>query len=504
MKRLKVVLALIIAVCMLLCTACGQTEEKKTSVQTFSTVNYENAKVIVLSEDGTATIDGQKINSFDYTWNADPSTVHDEVKNCPAWYYEGTEPDTTDAAYIAKDIIYYPQLEESGFTKVNYDGETEYVYYYTDGTNNDYIFSTLPVLGNSFPSQMMHTKEEAAANPVLHIKEPGTYVLQGSWKGQVYIDLGDEDENFADETKKVTIVLAGVDIECSVAPAIVFDDLYECDNTWEEKEEHSGVVDTTNAGANVVIADGTTNNVTGANVFRLLKTKYKDENSTDEVKVQKKAVKMDGAFYSFVSMNISSEKEESGKLIITSTTFEGLDSELHLTINSGDITIYSQDDGSNVNEDDVSVFTMNGGSLHIYAGLGAEGDGIDSNGYITINGGTLVACASPISDNGLDSECGTEINGGNVVALGSSMGGTTYTVYVNGKLQYGSSITSEFGPGGKGGFNPGERGDFDPTQGGDFDPTKMGDFDPTQKGNFDPTQKGQNQNNPPEKPNNSN
>ena len=46
-----------------------------------------------------------------------------------------------------------------------------------------------------------------------------------------------------------------------------------------------------------------------------------------------------------------------------------------------------EDDGINVNEDNVSVFTMNGGTLHIFAGLGAEGDGIDSNGYIVVNGG---------------------------------------------------------------------------------------------------------------------
>ena len=56
--------------------------------------------------------------------------------------------------------------------------------------------------------------------------------------------------------------------------------------------------------------------------------------------------------------------EGSGVLNITST-FEGLDTELHLTVN--------------------------GGSLHILAGLGSEGDGIDSNGYVVINGGTVVA-----------------------------------------------------------------------------------------------------------------
>ena len=65
--------------------------------------------------------------------------------------------------------------------------------------------------------------------------------------------------------------------------------------------------------------------------------------------------------------------------------------------------------------------TVNGGTLHIIPGLGAEGDGIDSNGYLVINGGTVVASANPASDAGLDSDMGSFINGGTVVALGSTM-----------------------------------------------------------------------------------
>lgn len=43
---------------------------------------------------------------------------------------------------------------------MNYDGEREWAYYYTDGENSDYIFATLPDLGNSLPAQMMHSEEE--------------------------------------------------------------------------------------------------------------------------------------------------------------------------------------------------------------------------------------------------------------------------------------------------------------------------------------------------------
>ncbi len=375
----------------------------------------EPVQKIVLS-DGAATLNAQAVPEYDYTWHADPSQVHDDVKNSPAEYYTGTKPSGEDAVYIAHDIIYYPELEESKFQKVNYDGEAEWVYMYEAEGYEDYIFSTLPVPKDGFPSQMMHSEAEAYANPVLHITQPGTYELSGTWQGQVWVDLGDEDDVYADPTKKVTLILNGVDITCTVAPGVVFYSVYECDNAWEEAESYSQNVDTSDAGANVVLADGSVNNVAGTNVFRILKTKFKDENSAESYPAQKKSWKIDGAFYSYQSMNISG----GGTLNITAG-FEGLDTEHHLTLNGGNVNIYSQDDGMNVNEDGVSVITVNGGNLHICAGLGAEGDGIDSNGYLVVNGGTVITMANPGADSGLDSDCGSFVNGGTVVALGATM-----------------------------------------------------------------------------------
>jgi len=131
---------------------------------------------------------------------------------------------------------------------------------------------------------------------------------------------------------------------------------------------------------------------------------------------EKKLWKQDGAIYSYMSMNVGG----TGRLDLYADN-EGLDSELHLTVNGGTINIRSDNDGINTNEDGVSVTTINGGSLHIIAGLGAEGDGIDSNGYLVINGGTVVAAANPAADAGLDSDLGSYIHGGTVVALGSTM-----------------------------------------------------------------------------------
>lgn len=65
---------------------------------------------------------------------------------------------------------------------------------------------------------------------------------------------------------------------------------------------------------------------------------------------------------------------------------------------------------------------MNGGTLHIFAGLGAEGDGIDSNGYIVINEGLIAGGTPSGADEILDSDCGNTINGGSVITIGSSKG----------------------------------------------------------------------------------
>lgn len=379
----------------------------------------DTVRKIVL-DNRTATLDGETVAEYDYAWHADPTTVHDEVKNAPAEYYTGTEPSGEDAVYIAHDIYYYPEVSADGYQIVRYDDEMEWVYYYPVEEYQDYIWANLPVQGSDVPTRFMHSEEEAWTNPVLHITQPGTYELSGTWQGQIWIDLGDQDDTFTDENAKVTLILNGVDVTCTVAPALVFYSVYEADNEWEDREEYGPEVDISNAGAHIVIADDSENNFTGTNVYRMLKAKYKDDESTEAVKTQKKMRKTDGAFYSYQSLLIEGGEKGNGILNIFAG-FEGLDTELHLTLNSGKVNIQSQDDGVNVNEDKVSVLTINGGELHIVSGLGAEGDGVDSNGYLVVNGGVVISMAKPQSDSGLDSDMGSFVNGGYVVATGSTM-----------------------------------------------------------------------------------
>ena len=278
------------------------------------------------------------------------------------------------SVYATNDIIYYEdkQTYESGNP-------------YGEGEDTD-----------------KHTAEEAAAHTVVNITEPGAYRITGKLSaGQIRVDLGED--AYEDPDAVVELILDNADITCTVAPAILFLNVYECDGDWD-KDTAKPEVDTVNAGANLILEGK--NTVNGAYVAKI----YKDKEG------EKKLWKQDGAIYSYMSMNVSG----SGTLELSAEN-EGIDTELHLTVNGGDITIRSGNDGINTNEDGVSVTTINGGNLRILAGRGAEGDGIDSNGYLVINGGNVFSAAHPASDAGLDSDLGSYIHGGTVVALGSSM-----------------------------------------------------------------------------------
>ena len=299
---------------------------------------------------------------------------------------DGQPAGTEDAAvYTANDIVYYEAGKD--FT-------------YGEGSEND-----------------AHTPEEAAAHTVVHITQPGTYSLSGKLSlGQIAVDLGSDAKK--DPNAVVTLILNGVDITCQVAPAVIFYNVYECGN--DDTETASKDVDTSAAGANVIIADDTVNNIAGSYVARIYEpdSVVLNDDKT-EVADADKLHKYDGAFYSKRSMNIFGGKKNTGILNINAEN-EGLDSELHLTINGGSICINSGNDGINTNEDGVSVTTVNGGKLTIkVTGETGEGDGIDSNGWLVINGGTVIAAAcSNSADAGIDSDMGIHITGGTVIASG--------------------------------------------------------------------------------------
>lgn len=280
----------------------------------------------------------------------------------------------TEGVYTSRDIIYYEDREsyESGNP-------------YGEGKSGE-----------------RHSAAEAQAHTVVNITQPGAYRISGKLSaGQIRIDLGED--AYEQEEAIVELILADADITCTVAPAILFLNTYECDGAWSEDHAKPDV-DTGFAGANLILEGS--NYINGSHVAKI----FKDKDG------EKKLWKQDAAIYSCMSMNVYGP----GALELTADN-EGLGTELHLTIHGGDIVIRSQNDGINTNEDGVSVTTINGGNLHILAGLGEEGDGIDSNGFLVINGGYVISSAKPASDAGLDSDLGSYIHGGTVVALGSTM-----------------------------------------------------------------------------------
>lgn len=120
----------------------------------------------------------------------------------------------------------------------------------------------------------------------------------------------------------------------------------------------------------------------------------------------------------------------SGKLNILKS-YEGLESEV-ITINDGEISIVSSDDGINISDSSSTasegmthrnetasgrILTINGGKVTIDAGA----DGLDSNGAIEMNGGTVVVFGP--TDNGnaaLDYDETFTVNGGTLLAFGSN------------------------------------------------------------------------------------
>lgn len=244
-----------------------------------------------------------------------------------------------------------------------------------------------------------HTAQEAAAHTVVNITAPGTYRVTGKLSaGQIRIDLGDGAKK--DPGALVNLILSHADVTCTVAPAIVFLNVYECDAAATKKTA-SPTVDTTGAGANLILEGSST--LQGSHVAKIYKDNGKD----------KTLWKQDGAVYSDMSLTIGG----SGSLALTADA-EGIDSQKHLTINDGSILIRAAEDGINASDDQISAVTVNGGTLRILSGLGGvQGDGIDSNGYLTIHGGTCIIW-SALEDSPLDGEFPPMIHGGTVVAFG--------------------------------------------------------------------------------------
>lgn len=202
---------------------------------------------------------------------------------------------------------------------------------------------------------------------VVSIAAAGTYVASGETDdGMITVDAPDAE---------ITLVLDGLILTSTSGPAI-----------WLMNA----------AAATLTLADGSTNVLT-------------DGGATEE----------DAVIYSNLSLTLNG----TGSAEIHALQKEGIASTMHLTFDDGAWRIFALEDGINANADGVSEITINGGYIYIET---ETGDGIDSNGSITITGGTVISQGALMDMNaGIDADGDVTFDGGTVIATGTSLSSPT-------------------------------------------------------------------------------
>lgn len=192
------------------------------------------------------------------------------------------------------------------------------------------------------------------------------------------------------------------------------------------------------ATSNIVISDGT---------FKI--------NSSDDALHSNDSISIKGGTYTISSGDDGIHADTA--LVIDDGTidikksYEGLEAS-NITINKGNISVVASDDGINVaggadssstsgrpGENNFTTtsnctLTISGGYVYV----NSVGDGLDSNGAIVMNGGTVIVDGPTDNGNGsLDYDSSFTMNGGFLVAAGSSgmaqniSSGTSYGVMIN-------------------------------------------------------------------------
>mgnify|MGYP003289407115 CR=1 FL=1 len=142
-----------------------------------------------------------------------------------------------------------------------------------------------------------------------------------------------------------------------------------------------------------------------------------------------------------------------GKLTIAATGksdgAEGLECKKALSISGGDINVYAFDDAISATEQ----LTISNGTVYTYS---SANDGIDVNGILTIDGGTVTAIGGQVPEGGIDVDVNGKflINGGTVVALGGMMeqqpdaaGKQSSVIVTNLKINKGDKLVAKDGNG---------------------------------------------------------
>ena len=285
------------------------------------------------------------------------------------------------------------------------------------------------------------------ANGVVTIAYKGTYVLKGTLKGQVKVDVDGDD--------KVWLVLNNFKGYCEDSAALyikkadkVFINLAAgTSNSIECGSEFSSSATKDRISAALFSKEDLTINGTGSLTVVggyshgiVSKDKLKITGGEISVTAKNDAIHVNDAF-SFTeaklvitanddAITVGNDDNTEGEFYICSGSieitkvYEGIEA-LNIVVDGGDLKISSSDDGINAtSKESGNGVTINDGNVEIINSGGRDADGIDSNMDIIINGGSIFVSV-PSDGNALDSgsESGgkTVINGGSVIALGGTM-----------------------------------------------------------------------------------
>lgn len=293
------------------------------------------------------------------------------------------------------------------------------------------------------------------------ITKEGTYILSGTLSnGSIIID--------ADKTSKIQLVLNGIKITSeNFAPIYVksadkvFLTLADgSTNTLLNGGSFSQIDDnnvdgvifakddiTLNGSGSLTIASPAGHGIVGKDEVTITGGNYTITSAKTCIRANDSVAIADGNF------NLNADTDgihATTTLTIDGGTFninavEGMESTL-ITINDGKINIEASDDGINASNKS-SIYTptieINGGNIKIVMGAG-DTDGIDANGNIVINGGTI----DVTGNSAFDFDGTGTINGGTVIVNGEQI--TELTGQMRG------------GRGGMGGFQNKENRDMMP------------------------------------------
>ncbi len=218
---------------------------------------------------------------------------------------------------------------------------------------------------------------------VICITQAGTYILRGSYEGQIRIDAGEEDT--------VRLVLDGFAVSCSDTSPIYG---IQCKKLI------------------LTLAEGTENQVSDGSAYVF---ENPEDDEPDAAIFCKDDLTINGSGSLAVNGNYSNGirtkdglKIISGQIQVTAVK-DGIKGKDSLTVKDGQIQITSGEDGfkaSNDSDPDKGYMIIDGGQIQISAG----DDGIHSETWLTIHGGTIAVEESYEGIEGMK----VDINGGTI------------------------------------------------------------------------------------------